>query len=91
MCASRLWIQCDQRTLPDRELSSGIAEIIKYGLIRDPELFEWLEEHVEEIVARDPAALAFAIKRSCENKVRCTLGQAAVDERGRGQHVLAYT
>lgn len=59
-----------QRTLPDRELSSGVAEIIKYGLIRDPELFEWLEQHVEEVVARDPAALAYAIKRSCENKVR---------------------
>jgi 3-dehydroquinate synthase len=55
--------------LPDRELASGIAEVVKYGLIRDPDLFVWLEENMEKLVGRDPAALAFAIKRSCENKV----------------------
>ena len=55
-------------TLPDRELQSGISEIIKYGLIRDAELFEWLEENVDKLLARDPVAMRFAVKRSCENK-----------------------
>jgi len=55
-------------TLPDRELQSGIAEIVKYGLIRDSDLFEWLEDNMEKILARDPAATRFAVKRSCENK-----------------------
>ncbi|CAI5474094.1 unnamed protein product [Closterium sp. Yama58-4] len=54
--------------LPDRELASGLAEVIKYGLIRDAEFFEWQEENMDRLLARDPAALAFAIKRSCENK-----------------------
>jgi 3-dehydroquinate synthase len=55
-------------TLPDRELQSGISEIIKYGLIRDAEFFEWQEENMPKMLSRDPAALRFAIKRSCENK-----------------------
>lgn len=55
-------------TLPDRELQSGIAEIIKYGLIRDADLFEWLEENMDKLLARDPAAIRYAVKRSCENK-----------------------
>ena len=55
-------------TLPDRELQSGISEIIKYGLIRDAEFFEWQEQNLPKILSRDPAALRFAIKRSCENK-----------------------
>ena len=48
-------------TLPDRELQSGIAEIVKYGLIRDSDLFEWLEENMDKILARDPAATRFAV------------------------------
>ncbi|KAJ0236608.1 3-dehydroquinate synthase [Hirschfeldia incana] len=55
-------------TLPDREMASGLAEVIKYGLIRDADFFEWQEKNVESLLARDPAALAYAIKRSCENK-----------------------
>ncbi|XP_021907842.1 3-dehydroquinate synthase, chloroplastic [Carica papaya] len=55
-------------TLPDRELASGVAEVIKYGLIRDAEFFEWQEKNMEALLARDPAVLAYAIKRSCENK-----------------------
>ncbi|XP_061367726.1 3-dehydroquinate synthase, chloroplastic [Gastrolobium bilobum] len=55
-------------TLPDRELASGLAEVIKYGLIRDAEFFEWQEKNMQTLVARDPSALAYAIKRSCENK-----------------------
>lgn len=55
-------------TLPDRELQSGISEIVKYGLIRDKEFFEWQEDHMERMMARDPEALRFAITRSCQNK-----------------------
>ncbi|GMH25165.1 hypothetical protein Nepgr_027008 [Nepenthes gracilis] len=55
-------------TLPDRELASGFAEVIKYGLIRDAEFFEWQEKNMHLLMARDPSALAYAIKRSCENK-----------------------
>ncbi len=57
-------------TLDDRQLSAGIAEVIKYGLIDDLELFEWLEENIESMLARDPHALAFAIERSCINKAK---------------------
>ncbi|KAI3913957.1 hypothetical protein MKW98_010769 [Papaver atlanticum] len=55
-------------TLPERELASGFAEVIKYGLIRDAEFFEWQEKNMDSLLARDPSALAYAIKRSCENK-----------------------
>lgn len=55
-------------TLPDREFASGIAEVIKYGLIRDSAFFEWQEQNMEALLAREPAALVYAIKRSCENK-----------------------
>jgi len=56
------------RTLPARELSAGLAEVIKYGLIRDPAFFSWLEAHMDGLMARDPALLAEAIQRSCQNK-----------------------
>lgn len=56
------------QTLPDRELQSGISEIVKYGLIRDAEFFEWQEENMPDLLSREPSALRFAIKRSCENK-----------------------
>lgn len=46
-----------------------MAEVIKYGLIRDAALFQWLEDNMEALIGRDPSALAYAIKRSCENKV----------------------
>ncbi|EYU25466.1 hypothetical protein ABFS82_03G039800 [Erythranthe guttata] len=55
-------------TLPDRELASGLAEVIKYGLIRDAKFFEWQEKNMHALLARDPNAFAYAIKRSCENK-----------------------
>lgn len=55
-------------TLPDRELRSGITEIIKYGLIRDAVFFEWLEQNMENLLARDSEALRYAITRSCQNK-----------------------
>eukprot|EP00958_Prasinococcus_capsulatus_P012518 scaffold1249_cov457-Prasinococcus_capsulatus_cf.AAC.1 len=56
------------KTLQPRELSSGIAEIVKYGLIYDREFFEWQEENMEKLVECDPAVLTYAIKRSCEIK-----------------------
>ena len=55
-------------TLPTRELSAGIAEIIKYGLICDYDFFVWLENNIEALLAGDKTSLAYAVKRSCENK-----------------------
>jgi 3-dehydroquinate synthase len=55
-------------TLPDRQLAAGLAEVIKYGLIRDKAFFEWLENSMGLLVKRDGAALAYAIERSCRNK-----------------------
>ena len=55
-------------TLPSRELSAGLAEIIKYGPIADMEFLEWIEANLEALLARDPAAMAHAIRRSCEIK-----------------------
>lgn len=55
-------------SLPDRELASGLSEIIKYGLIRDAPLFEWLEANIDKLLARDPEAFKYAIQRSCVNK-----------------------
>jgi len=56
------------RTLPDRELSAGLAEVIKYGLIRDLPFLGWLEANMDALMARDGAALSYAIERSCQNK-----------------------
>jgi 3-dehydroquinate synthase len=64
-------------TLPQRELSAGLAEVIKYGLIRDLPFFDWLEDHMDELNARAPAAMAYAVQRSCENKAAVV----AADER----------
>jgi 3-dehydroquinate synthase len=46
------------RTLPDRELASGLSEVVKYGLIRDPALFAWLEANMERLLQRDAEVLA---------------------------------
>ncbi len=67
-------------TLPPRELSAGLAEVIKYGPIYDMAFFDWIEMHVDDLVARDPAALAHAVKRCCEIKAE-VVGQ---DERESG-------
>ncbi|MDM8557601.1 3-dehydroquinate synthase [Candidatus Parabeggiatoa sp. HSG14] len=71
-------------TLDDRQLSAGLAEVIKYGLINDMEFFEWLENHAEELLARDSGALNFAIARSCQNKAIIV----AEDERESGRRAL---
>ena len=55
-------------TLDDRQLSAGLAEVIKYGLIRDMDFFSWLENHMDRLRQRDPLLLEEAIRRSCENK-----------------------
>ncbi len=55
-------------TLPERELTAGLAEVIKYGCIWDARLFEWLETNLPALIGRDPAALAHAIERSCAIK-----------------------
>ena len=68
-------------TLPARELASGMAEVVKYGLIRDAALFRWLETGgLEGVLARDPAALAHCVAASCENKAAVV----AADEREAG-------
>jgi len=56
------------KTLPDRELSAGLAEVIKYGCVWDPQLLDWLERNVDALRDRDAAALAHAIHRSCAIK-----------------------
>jgi len=71
-------------TLPDRELSAGIAEVIKYGLIRDPAFLEWLEQNMTRLLERNREALAYAILRSCEHKAEVV----AADEREIGDRAL---
>ncbi|MEJ2529898.1 MAG: 3-dehydroquinate synthase [Gammaproteobacteria bacterium] len=71
-------------TLDDRQLSAGVAEVIKYGLIIDPEFFDWLEKNIALLLARDPQALAFAIERSCIDKAKIV----AADELEAGQRAL---
>lgn len=71
-------------TLPDRELRAGLAEVIKYGLIRDLPFLEWLEINVERMLARDPDALAYAIHRSCLNKAELVVA----DEHENGERAL---
>ena len=58
------------KTLPSRELSAGLAEIIKYGPIADMAFFDWIEEHLDKLLTGDANALAYAIKRSCQIKAR---------------------
>ena len=56
------------KTLPERELSAGLAEVVKYGLIRDLPFLDWLEASMTKLRARDAEALTYAIERSCQNK-----------------------
>lgn len=71
-------------TLPPRELSAGLAEIIKYGPIYDMDFLDWIEANIEALVAKEPAALAHAVKRSCEIKA-AVVGQ---DERETGLRAI---
>ncbi len=67
-------------TLPDRELSAGLAEVIKYGLIRLPDFIDWLEANMAKCLARDREALAYAIEVSCQ----CKAEIVATDEKEGG-------
>jgi 3-dehydroquinate synthase len=71
-------------TLPPRELRAGLAEVVKYGLIDDAGFLDWVEDHVDALLALDAGALAWAIRRSCEIKARIV----AADEREHGQRAL---
>ena len=71
-------------TLPDRELSAGVAEVIKYGCVSDPLLFDWLERNVGKLLARDAAALSHAIAQSCQIKANVV----AQDEREQGLRAI---
>ena len=71
-------------TLPPREISAGLAEVIKYGPIADLALFAWLESNMDALLARDPAAMAHAVKRCCEIKARVV----AQDEREAGLRAI---
>ena len=71
-------------TLDDRQFSSGLAEIIKYGLIADADFFVWLEENMDALLERDAFSLATAIERSC----RCKAAVVAADEKEAGQRAL---
>ncbi len=71
-------------TLPDRELAGGLAEVVKYGAIRDRAFFAWLEANVDRLVGRDGATLAHAIAESCRIKAAIV----AADERESGERAL---
>ncbi|MCW8944334.1 MAG: 3-dehydroquinate synthase [Sedimenticola sp.] len=71
-------------TLDDRQLSAGLAEIIKYGLIGDPDFFCWLEQKMDGLLEREHALLAYAIERSCKDKAAVV----AADEREAGNRAL---
>ncbi|SMB21025.1 3-dehydroquinate synthase [Sterolibacterium denitrificans] len=81
------------QTLPARELAAGLAEVVKYGLIRDLPFLEWLEAHMEALVARDGAALAHAIERSCRNKAEVVAADEleTASEGGRALLNLGHT
>ena len=72
------------QTLPPREFSAGAAEVIKYGLIRDAQFFDWLESHMAQLMKLDEAVLSEAIYRSCQNKADVV----AKDEHEQGERAL---
>jgi len=71
-------------TLEQRQLSSGLAEVIKYGLIRDADFLKWIEQNIDLLLNRDSHALAYAIECSCQNKADIV----AADEKESGQRAL---
>ena len=72
------------KTLPPREFAAGLAEVVKHSLILDYDFFVWLEEHLDDLVAMDTAALSLVIRRNCELKAAIV----AEDERERGRRAL---
>ncbi len=71
-------------TLNNREVSAGLAEVVKYGLIRDEKFFDWLEENIEQLLNRELEALAYIIEQSCKNKAAVV----AEDERESGLRAI---
>jgi 3-dehydroquinate synthase len=71
-------------SLPARELAAGMAEVIKYGPIADAVFLDWIEAHLDALLARDRAALAHAVQRSCEIKAAVV----AADERESGLRAI---
>ena len=71
-------------TLPAREFNAGLAEVIKYGLIRDTDFFCWLESNIDSVLAQDAESLSHVVTRSCENKATVV----AQDERETGSRAL---
>lgn len=71
-------------TLPPRELAAGLAEVIKYGAIRDIAFFDWLERNIDRLGQRDPEALVCAVHTSCRIKAQIV----AADEREHGERAL---
>ena len=71
-------------TLDDRQLAAGLAEVIKYGLIRDAGFYDWLDDNIDRLKTREKEALAHAIERSCALKAEIV----AADERESGQRAL---
>lgn len=72
------------QTLPPRELSAGMAEVIKYGLIRDVEFFDWLEVNIAKLMSLDTTVITEAIYRSCQNKADVV----TADEHETGERAL---
>jgi 3-dehydroquinate synthase len=72
------------KTLPERELRAGMAEVVKHGAIRDAAFFAWLEANLGRLLAREPEALAHAVRRSVEIKAEVV----ALDERESGPRAL---
>lgn len=72
------------KTLNRREIQAGLSEVIKYGLIRDPGFFAWLEKNIARLLELDSEALVYAIEKSCRNKAEVV----AVDEREAGERAL---
>jgi 3-dehydroquinate synthase len=75
-------------TLPAREYQSGLAEVIKYGLILDRAFFDWLEGNIDPLMQRDRNALAYAIKRSCELKAQVVAGDERETAKDGGRALL---
>ena len=72
------------KTLPARELSAGLSEVVKYGLLGDKKFYHWIEENIESLIALDESVLTEAIARSCQNKADIV----ALDEREGGVRAL---
>ncbi len=71
-------------TLPEREYRAGLAEVLKYGVIADPEFFDWIEQAGEKLLNKDPDTLVWAVRRSCEIKA----GVVVDDEREAGLRAI---